>query len=101
MSAHVNATGPQVVPITSDGTVYYLKPLYRPIILGSAMPNNDSSRAPMSVEGHIFVPAESVATIQTAPTSFMVQEVAQFLASSRKNNLPEWKPAQYNGDAVQ
>ena len=35
------------------------------------------------------------------PTAFTVEDLAQLLASSRKDHLPEWKLAQYNGDRLQ
>ena len=89
-------TVPQVVPVKSGGTVYYLNPSSGPIF-GGAMLINVSSTAPMSVRG----PVVSIATPRAESTAFTVQELAQLLVSSTKDHLPEWKLAQYNGDPVQ
>ena len=55
----------------------------------------------MSVGGTEIVPAVPIATPRTEPTVFMVQDLALPLVSSRKDNLPEWKLAQYNRDPLQ
>ena len=65
------------------------------------MPNNISSKAPMKVGGSKIVPAGSIATSRTESTALKVQDLDQMLASSRKQHLPECKPAQYNGELPQ
>ena len=93
-----NAYVPQVVPVTSGGTVYYLTPPSGPNLVGSATPINVSSAALMTVGGHKVVPTGSIAMPRTEPTAFTVQNLAQLMTSSRKEQLPQWKLAQYNGD---
>ena len=55
----------------------------------------------MSVGGTEIVPAVPIATPRTEPIVLMVQDLALPLVSSRKDNLPESKLAQYNGDPLQ
>ena len=62
------------------------------------MPLNVSSTALMSAEGPEVVPVVSIGTPPREPTAFTVQDLAQLLASSRKDHIPEWKLAQHNGD---
>ena len=65
------------------------------------MPINVSSTAPMGVGGPEVVPAVYIAKLRKEPTAFTVKDLAQTLASSRKDHLPEWRLAQYNGDLLQ
>ena len=95
-----NTTVPQVAPVTSGGTVYYLNPSSGPNLVVGAISINASSKAPISIGGPAVVPTVSIATTRTKPTAFTVQDLAKLLASS-KNHLPEWKLAQYKGDSVQ
>ena len=55
----------------------------------------------MTVVGPKVVPTGSIATPPTEPTASTVQDLAQMLASSRKDQFPECKLAQYNGDPLQ
>ena len=48
-----------------------------------------------------FVPAGTSTTMQPSTTGFTIQDLALLLASTKKNHLPEWKLAQYNGDPIQ
>ena len=94
-----NATVPQMVPVTSGGTVYYLNPSSRPNFV-VVIPSNVSLAAPVTARGPEVVPTVSIATPCTEATAFTVQDLAQLLASSQKNHIPERKPAQYDGDPV-
>ena len=76
-----NATVPQVVPVTSGGTVYYLNLSSRPKIVGRAMPIIVSLTAPMAVGRSEVVPTEFIATTRMEPTALRVQNLAQLLAS--------------------
>ena len=76
-----NATVPQVVPVTSGGTIYYLNPSSGPNLVGGAMPINVSSAALTTVGGPEVVPTEFIATARTERTAFTAQDLAQLLAS--------------------
>ena len=101
MNSDNNATVQQVVSITSSGTVFYLNPSSGTNIVGGTMPNNVSSTALMSVGEPKVVPARSDATLRLEPTVFTKQDLAQLLASSKKDDLPEWKLAHFCGDPLQ
>ena len=47
-----------------------------------------------------FIPSRSSAVLQPSTTHFSVQDVAQLLASTKKDHLPEWKLSEYNGDPI-
>ena len=48
-----------------------------------------------------FAPPTFITAPQPATSSFTVQDLAQLLASSKRDHLPEWKLAQYSGDPFQ
>ena len=91
----------QAIPATSGGTVYYLNRSSGPNVVGGAGPINVPSTALMSIGVPEIVPVVSIATPRTEPTAFAVQYLAQLLASSRNDHLPEWNLVQYNGDSLQ
>ena len=95
-----NTTVPQVVHVTSDGTVYYSNTSSGPNFVGIPVPINVYSAAPVTVGGPEVLPTVFIATPPTEPTAFMVQYLAQVLASS-KDQLREWKMEQYNRDPLQ
>ena len=88
-----NDAVPQVASVTSGGTINNLNQSSGPTLVVGFMPFNVSSAAPMSLAGPEIVPVGSYAMPQTEPIAFTVQGVAQVLASSRKNSMPEWKLA--------
>ena len=47
-----------------------------------------------------FIPSGSRAVLQPSPTHFSLQGVAQQLASTKKDHLPEWKLSEYNGYSI-
>ena len=47
-----------------------------------------------------FIPSGSSAVLQPNPTHCSLQDVAQLLASTKKDHLPEWKWSEYNGDPI-
>ena len=96
-----NAAVPQVFPVTSGGTVYYLNPSSGQKFVGGAIPINVPLAPLLTAVGPQVVPNGSIATPRTETTAITAQDLAQWLASSRKNHLPEWKLAQYNGDISQ
>ena len=54
-----------------------------------------------SVTAPPFVPASSFTLPQPSVNSFTLQDLAQLLSSTKKDHLPEWKLAQFNGDPLQ
>ena len=97
MKSGNSSTVPQVVPVTSGGTIYNSNTSSWPNLVGGAVPNNVSFKAPMTVGGTLVVSAESIAR---EPSNLTVQILSQLLASSRKDHLSEWQLAQYNGDIL-
>ena len=87
MSSDNEATVPQEVPATSRGSVYCLNPSSGPKIFGGTRPINVSSTVLMSVEGPKFVFTVSIAAPRLDFAAFMVQDLAQLLASSKKDCL--------------
>ena len=71
-----SATVPQVVLVTSDGTICYLNPSSGPNLQGGAMPINVSSTAPMTIGGPDVVPTVSISRPRTEATVFTVQDGA-------------------------
>ena len=93
-----NTIVPPLFLVTSGSTVHYLNPPSGSNLVGAAMPINVHSTAPVGIGVPKVVRVMSIATPQTEPNAFTVQNLAKLLASSRKKHLPEWKLAQYNGD---
>ena len=54
-----------------------------------------------SVTAPPFVPASSFTLPQPSANSFTLQDLAQILTSTKKDHLPGWKLAQFNGDPLQ
>ena len=95
----VSSTAP-VFPITNGGTVYYVQPT-------AVVTSTTNCRVPQtvttfrSVTAPPLVPASSVTLPQPSTNSFTLQDFAQILTSTKKDHLPEWKRAQFNGDPLQ
>ena len=98
----VAPTASPVIPVTAGGTVYYINPTSL-----ATVPAPSSAPVPTT-----FPAVPSTATLLATPpfvtvpqppatTSFTIQDLAQLLASSKRDHLPEWKPAQYSGDPIQ
>ena len=88
-----------ILPVTCGGTVYYLPP---PVVATTAVAstsNQPSSLFP-SANATPFVPSSTTSVTQTSVPSFTIQDVAQILASTKKDHLPEWKLSQYSGDPI-
>ena len=88
-----------VKPVTCRGTVYHVPPTVATIAVAGTTTQTSSwipnaSAAP-------FVPPSLTAPPPTSSASLTLPEVAQLLASSRKDHLPEWKLSQYSGDPLQ
>ena len=54
-----------------------------------------------SVTAPPFVPASSFTLPQPPANSFTLHDLAQILTSTKKDHLPEWKLAQFNGAPLQ
>ena len=78
-----------VMPVTHGGTVFYVPPsavtvpIPIPTIVQSSSSFPSATAAP-------FIPSGSSAVLQPSPTHFSLQDVAQLLASTKKDHLPEW-----------
>ena len=97
----VATTAPPIIPVTAGGTVYYLNPTSLTTVpapssapVPTTFPAVLSTATPLATPPFVNVP-------QPATTSFTVQDLAQLLASSKSDHLPEWKLAQYSGDPLQ
>ena len=87
-----------VVSVRSGGTTYYC--------------NHQTTTVP-TVTGPIMQPATTLIPAPTfqsfqhptvpppTPTTVTVNDLAQLLSTAKKDHLPEWRLAQYNGDPLQ
>ena len=96
--AHTSAYAAPTVPVTTGGTFHVLREtVTRPIVYNTvAQPTNSLSPTTAT-----FVPAGTSTTMQPTTTGFTIQDLALLLASTKKDHLPEWKLAQYNGNPIQ
>ena len=88
-----------VMPVTHGGIVFYVPssavtvPTPIPTIVQPSSSFPSATAAP-------FLPSGPSAVLQPSPTHFSLQDVAQLLASTKKDHLPEWKLSEYNGDPI-
>ena len=88
-----------VKPVTCRGTVYYVPPpVVTPDVTGTT--TQPSSWIP-NASAAPFVPPSLTTAPPTSSASLTLPEVAQLLASTKKDHLPEWKLSQYSGDPIQ
>ena len=89
-----------VLPVTCGGTVYYLPP---PVVATPAVANRSTQPSSLfpSANATPFVPSSATSSHSPSDFSFTIQDVAQILASTKKDHLPEWKLSQYSGDPIQ
>ena len=78
-----------VIPVTHGGTVFYVPP--SAVTVPTSIPTNvqPSSSFPCATAAP-SIPSGSSAILQPSPTHFSLQDVAQLLASTKKDHLPEW-----------
>ena len=88
-----------VMPVAHGGTVFYVPPSAATIPTPIPTIVQPSSSFP-SATAAPFIPSGSSAVLQPSPTHFSLQDVAQLLASTKKDHLPEWKLSEYNGDPI-
>ena len=87
-----------VVPVRSGGTTYYCNPQAVTVPLVTE---------PTIQPATTLVPGPTIQSFQPptvpppTPTTVTVDNLAQLLSAAKKDHLPEWKLAQYNGDALQ
>ena len=88
------------LPVTCGGTVYYLPP---PVVATPAVASTSTQPSSLfpSANAQPFVPSATTSVTQTSVPSFTIQDVAQILASTKKDHLPEWKLSQYSGNPIQ
>ena len=97
--AHTPTYAPPTVPVTAGGTVYYVPPTtVTTQIVYNTVAQPTTSLSPTAAT---FLPAGTSTTMQPSTTGFKIQDLAFLLASTKKDHLPEWKLAQYNGDPIQ
>ena len=94
---HTPTYAAPTVPVTTGGTVYFVPPatVTTPIVYSTAQPTTS-----LNPTAATFVPAGTSTTMQPSTTGFTIQDLALLLASTKKDHLPEWKLAQYNGDPI-
>ena len=82
--------------------MFYVNPPSVTDIGGVTATSLPTYSAPTVVTTTPFVPLQASAPPQATPqTNLTVQDLAQLLASSKKDHLSEWKLAQYSGDPLQ
>ena len=88
------------IPVACRGTVYYVPPpvITTPAVVGTS--TQPSSWLPSANAASVF-PVQANTVPPTSSACFTLPEIAQLLASTKKDHLPEWKLSQYNGDPVQ
>ena len=89
-----------VMPVTCSGTIYYVPP---PVNTTSAVVGaltQPTSLLPSAIAAS-FVPPPVTTVPPTSSTCFTLPEVAQPLAPTKKDHLPQWKLSWYNGNPVQ
>ena len=87
-------------PVTCKETVYFALPrVVAPPAVGgtTTQPSSCLTRASAAP----FVPPSPTAALPTSTASLTLPEVAQLLASTKKDHLPEWKLSQRSGDPLQ
>ena len=96
---HTPNCATSTVPVTAGGTVYYVSSsaVTTPIVYSTSAQQTTS----LSPTAATFLPAGTSTTMQPCTTGFTIQDLALLLASTKKDHLPEWKLAQYNGDPIQ
>ena len=89
-----------IIPVTAGGTVYYINPTSMATV---SAPNSTPipSTFPTIPSATQFAHPTFITAPQPATSSFNVQDLAQLLASSKRDYLPEWKLEQYSGDPLQ
>ena len=96
---HMPTCAAPTVPVTAGGIVYYVPPsTVTTSIVYSTLAQPTTSLRPTAAT---IVPAVTSTTIQPSATRFTIQDLALLLVSTKKDHLPEWKLAQYNGDPIQ
>ena len=89
-----------VIPVTCGGTVFYVpsSAITTAATTGGVAPSTSTFPSATAAP---FIPPGAITVTQPSTPNFTLQDVAQILASTRKDHLPEWKLAQFNGDPIQ
>ena len=92
------ASSVPVVPVRSGGTTYYCNPQAVTV---------STVTGPTIQPTSTLIPAPTFPNFQNpivpppTPTTVTVNDLTQLLSAAKKDHLPEWKLAQYNGDPLQ
>ena len=92
-----------VVPVRSGGTTYYCNPQVVTVL---------TVTGPTIQPATTLIPVPTLRSFQPptgppptgpppTPTTVTIHDLAQLLSAAKKDHLPEWKLAQYNGDPLQ
>ena len=96
---HMPTCAAPIVPVTSGGTVCYVPPaaVTTPIVYSTVA----QLTTPLSPTAATLVPTGTSTTMQPSTTGFTIHDLALLLASTKKDHMPEWKLAHYNGNPIQ
>ena len=97
----VAPTASPVIPVTAGGTVYYINPTSLATVPAPSSAPVPTTFPAVPSTATLLATSPFVTVPQRATTSFTIQDLAQLLASSKRDHLPEWKLAQYSGDPLQ
>ena len=93
-------TNEHVVSVESRGTVFLCNPSSQTAPYFTGITTTSCQQNLLSINAPTFMPTMGQAA-PVAPVSLTVQELAQLLAASKKDHLPEWNLSQNNGDPLQ
>ena len=101
LATSVDPTASPVIPITAGGTAYHFNPTSLATVPTPSSASVLTTFPAVPSTATPFATPPFVNVLQTATTRFTVQDIAQLLASSKRDHLPEWKLAQYSGNPLQ
>ena len=97
----VAPTASPIIPVTAGGTVYYNNPTSLATVLTPSSAPVPTTFPAVPSTATPFAPPPLITAPQPVTNRFTVQDLAQLLASSKRDHFPEWKLAQYSGDPIQ
>ena len=89
----VAPTASPVIPVSAGGTVYYINPTSLATVPAPSSAPVPTTFPAVPSTATLLATPQFVNVPQPATTSFTVQDLAQLLASSKRDHLPEWKLA--------
>ena len=97
----VATTTSPIIPVTAGGTVYYINPTSMATVSAPNSAPVPSTFPTIPSTATQIAPPTFITAPEPATNSFTVRDLAQLLALSKRDHLPEWKLAQYSGDPLQ